>query len=101
MICLLIQSTFLQLLSSHIGHVQISQVPLRDNPIDEGELNHDFILKKLAPHYNDFIGLEYFSKSSRLKSLLFSLCLVVFITDYSTDNFEWLKKFSHAVEETK
>lgn len=72
---------YLELLSSHIGHVQISQVPLRDNPIDEGELNHDFILKKLAPHYNDFIGLEYFN--------------------YSTDNFEWLKKFSHAVEETK
>lgn len=64
----------LQLLSSHIGHVQISQVPLRDNPIDEGELNHDFILKKLAPHYNDFIGLEYFSKSSSFKSFLFSLC---------------------------
>lgn len=45
-----------------IGHVQISQVPLRDCPIHDGELNYDYILKALDIVYKDYIGLEYFSK---------------------------------------
>ncbi|KAJ6224735.1 hypothetical protein RDWZM_003280 [Blomia tropicalis] len=65
---------YLELLKNHIGHVQISQIPLRDCPIDEGELNHDFILKKLSTIYDDYIGLEYFN--------------------YATDNFEWVKKYT-------
>ena len=54
-------------------------MPLRDCPINEGELNHDFILKKLANVYNDYVGLEYFN--------------------YTTDSFEWVKKYANGAEE--
>lgn len=58
-----------QLLRDHIGHVQISQVPLRDSPLNEGELNHDYILGKISTIYDDFIGLEYYSKIEDLFQL--------------------------------
>nr|XP_027205694.1 putative hydroxypyruvate isomerase [Dermatophagoides pteronyssinus] len=65
---------YIDLLKDHIGHVQISQVPLRDNPFNDGELNHDFILRKLSTVYDDYIGLEYYS-------------------DHATDTFDWVKKY--------
>ena len=45
----------------YIGHVQVSQVPLRDCPVGDGEINHNFILKKINEVYKDYIGLEYIS----------------------------------------
>jgi hydroxypyruvate isomerase len=47
-----------------VGHVQISQTPKRDSPMSEdGEVNHRyFLLKLVAPFYQDFIGLEYNGK---------------------------------------
>jgi len=50
---------------SFVGHVQISQTPKRNCPMDEdGEVNHRYFLTKLVePFYNDFIGLEYNGRS--------------------------------------
>ena len=56
-----------------IGHVQVSQTPLRDCPLNEGEVNHGYILKKIAKVYDGIIGLEYNSTSS--------------------ESFSWLKDF--------
>ncbi|CAF1118413.1 unnamed protein product [Adineta steineri] len=59
-----------------VGHVQISQTPNRDCPVNEdGEVNHRYFLSKLIkPFYQDFIGLEY--------------------NDSSTASMTWLNEFS-------
>ncbi|XP_015785034.1 putative hydroxypyruvate isomerase [Tetranychus urticae] len=41
------------------GHVQISQVPLRDCPFNEGEINYRYVLEVLRKVHRGFIGLEY------------------------------------------
>lgn len=42
------------------GHVQISQAPLRDSPMNNGEINFDYFLSLIAKSgYNDYVGLEY------------------------------------------
>lgn len=55
-------SHYLELVRDHIGHVQVSQTPFRDSPMNDGEVNHDYLLKKISKVYDDYIGLEYFSK---------------------------------------
>jgi hydroxypyruvate isomerase len=43
-----------------IGHVQISQAPLRDSPMNIGEINFDYFLGLVAKSgYEGWIGLEY------------------------------------------
>lgn len=56
-----------------IGHVQVSQTPLRDCPMHAGEVNHAYILKKISKVYDGVVGLEYNSKSE--------------------DSFSWLNDF--------
>ncbi|XP_063910015.1 putative hydroxypyruvate isomerase [Zophobas morio] len=47
-------------LSGYIGHVQIAQVPNRNEPDTPGEVNYVYVLETLkALGYNDWIGLEY------------------------------------------
>ncbi|XP_060515991.1 putative hydroxypyruvate isomerase isoform X2 [Cylas formicarius] len=47
-------------LTSYIGHVQIAQVPGRNEPNTEGEINYKYIFDLLKQEgYNDWIGLEY------------------------------------------
>lgn len=47
-------------LMPHIGHVQIAQVPNRNEPNTSGEINYTYILDNLRKQgYDDFIGLEY------------------------------------------
>lgn len=46
--------------ADYIGHVQIAQVPNRNEPDTPGELNFPYILQTLQSlGYNDWIGLEY------------------------------------------
>ncbi|CAF0893241.1 unnamed protein product [Didymodactylos carnosus] len=49
----------IELLAPFVGHVQISQTPLRDCPMNNGEVNHKYFLQKIATFYHDYIGLEY------------------------------------------
>lgn len=47
-------------LKEYIGHVQIAQVPNRNEPDTPGELNFVYVLETLKTlGYNDWIGLEY------------------------------------------
>lgn len=47
-------------LMPYVGHVQIAQVPNRNEPNTPGEINYEYILKLLSEKgYNDWIGLEY------------------------------------------
>ncbi|XP_054162978.1 putative hydroxypyruvate isomerase [Oppia nitens] len=64
---------YIEALKPYIGHIQVSQVPLRDCPINEGEINHNYVLKQISQVYDDYVGLEYINKSD--------------------DSFEWLNKF--------
>ncbi len=52
----------------YVGHVQVSQTPERNCPMNEdGEVNHRYFLSKLiAPFYQDYVGLEYFGKTQVL-----------------------------------
>ncbi|XP_044755450.1 putative hydroxypyruvate isomerase [Coccinella septempunctata] len=57
-------------LMKYIGHVQIAQVPNRNEPNTDGELNYKYILDLLRKEgYTDWIGLEYKPKSDTLKGL--------------------------------
>lgn len=56
--------------SEAIGHVQVSQTPLRDCPMNPGEVNHVYILKKISKVYDGVIGLEYNSTSEESFSWL-------------------------------
>ncbi|XP_026332237.1 putative hydroxypyruvate isomerase [Hyposmocoma kahamanoa] len=47
-------------LMPYVGHVQIAQVPGRNEPNISGEINYEYILPQLEAHgYSDWIGLEY------------------------------------------
>ncbi|XP_047537455.1 putative hydroxypyruvate isomerase [Vanessa atalanta] len=47
-------------LMPYVGHVQIAQVPNRNEPNTPGEINYKYILEHLQRcGYNDWIGLEY------------------------------------------
>lgn len=44
----------------YVGHVQIAQVPERNEPDTPGEINYKYVLEQLASKgYTDWIGLEY------------------------------------------
>lgn len=44
----------------HVGHIQIAQVPYRNEPGTPGEIDYDFILRLLEKEgYAGWIGLEY------------------------------------------
>ncbi|RDD36829.1 putative hydroxypyruvate isomerase [Trichoplax sp. H2] len=61
-----------------IGHIQISQVPNRNEPDEIGEINYPYIfntLQKLG--YNGWIGCEYFPRGKTLEGL------------------EWAQKYLH------
>ena len=46
--------------SSFPGHVQVSQVPDRDEPWTEGEIDFDKVFKELVDSkYIGFVGFEY------------------------------------------
>lgn len=54
----------------HIGHVQLAQVPSRNEPDSEGELNYRYILRALeASGYNDWVGCEYKPKAGTVQGL--------------------------------
>ncbi|CAH2054457.1 unnamed protein product, partial [Iphiclides podalirius] len=47
-------------LMPYVGHVQIAQVPHRNEPDTPGEINYKYILENLESNgYHDWIGLEY------------------------------------------
>ncbi|CAG4966036.1 unnamed protein product [Parnassius apollo] len=47
-------------LMPYVGHVQIAQVPNRNEPDTPGEINYKYILEQLETNgYTDWIGLEY------------------------------------------
>ncbi|XP_022912693.2 putative hydroxypyruvate isomerase [Onthophagus taurus] len=47
-------------LLEHTGHIQIAQVPNRNEPNTDGEINYKYLLKLIQElGYNDWIGLEY------------------------------------------
>jgi len=49
-----------KLAGKNVGHVQISQLPLRAEPFAEGEINYAYIFKALQDlNYSGWIGLEY------------------------------------------
>eukprot|EP00112_Aurelia_sp_Birch-Aquarium-sp1_P012441 Seg2616.5 transcript_id=Seg2616.5/GoldUCD/mRNA.D3Y31 product="putative hydroxypyruvate isomerase" protein_id=Seg2616.5/GoldUCD/D3Y31 len=52
----------------HIGHIQISQVPDRNEPDANGEINYTFVFNHLLRiGYSGWIGCEYVPKGLRLK----------------------------------
>lgn len=55
-------TTIVNELKNETGHVQISQVPLRDSPINTGEINFDYFLNLISKGYSDYVGLEYNGK---------------------------------------
>ncbi|XP_033338504.1 hydroxypyruvate isomerase-like protein Gip [Megalopta genalis] len=57
-------------LMPYIGHVQIAQVPDRNEPDTPGEINYKYVLSILEMEgYNGYVGLEYRPKSSSVKGL--------------------------------
>ncbi|XP_008276374.1 putative hydroxypyruvate isomerase isoform X2 [Stegastes partitus] len=53
-----------------IGHVQIAQVPGRNEPDSAGELNYSYLFKTLETHgYQGYIGCEYKPLSSTAEGL--------------------------------
>lgn len=60
----------------YIGHIQVSQVPNRSEPNDDGEINYKYIFKLLQKlGYDQWIGCEY----------------TPILAPYET--FEWMKPF--------
>lgn len=55
-------------LAPYLGHVQIAQVPNRNEPDTDGEINYKFVLEHLANSgYDDWVGLEYKALGSKTK----------------------------------
>lgn len=53
-----------------IGHIQIAQVPDRNEPDTPGEINYKYVLSLLETlGYNGYIGLEYRPKLSTVEGL--------------------------------
>ncbi|XP_059620908.1 putative hydroxypyruvate isomerase [Phlebotomus argentipes] len=48
-----------------VGHVQIAQVPHRNEPSTPGEIDYEYVLRMLAEEgYNGWVGCEYHPKTS-------------------------------------
>lgn len=57
-------------LIDYIGHVQIAQVPNRNEPDTSGEINYPHVIESLAKNgYSDWIGLEYKPASDTVSGL--------------------------------
>ncbi|XP_013186263.2 putative hydroxypyruvate isomerase [Amyelois transitella] len=57
-------------LMPYVGHVQIAQVPNRNEPDTAGEIDYQYILQLLkASGYNDWVGLEYKPKGNTKEGL--------------------------------
>lgn len=53
------------------GHVQIAQLPGRDEPDNNGEVNFPFIFKLLSTlGYNGWVACEYIPRGERLFKIL-------------------------------
>nr|XP_023020926.1 putative hydroxypyruvate isomerase [Leptinotarsa decemlineata] len=65
-------------LKEYIGHIQIAQVPNRNEPDTEGEINYKYVLETIKKEgYDDWIGLEY-------KPLV-----------NTTEGLNWIRKFGY------
>ncbi|XP_053684666.1 putative hydroxypyruvate isomerase [Sabethes cyaneus] len=54
----------------YIGHVQLAQVPNRNEPDTDGELNYRYLLHALESNgYNDWVGCEYKPKAGTVQGL--------------------------------
>ena len=59
---------------SHVGHMQVSQVPVRNEPDSEGEINYPFVFQTLISlGYKKWIGCEYIPRGV-------SVCLRVMLS---------------------
>jgi len=57
-------------LFAYVGHIQIAQVPNRNEPDTAGELNFKYVFDTLdKAGYNDWIGLEYKPSTTTLEGL--------------------------------
>lgn len=57
-------------MAKYTGHVQIAQVPDRNEPDTPGEINYKYVIDTLVKNgYDDWIGLEYKPKSDPTKGL--------------------------------
>ena len=82
-------------MSSYVGHVQISQTPERDCPMNmDGEVNHRYFLSKVvAPFYQDYIGLEYNGENETLWKYLDHYDII--LVDSTHESLEWLNEFTN------
>ncbi|EEB15348.1 transient receptor potential locus C protein precursor, putative [Pediculus humanus corporis] len=63
-----------------VGHVQVAQVPNRNEPDTSGEIDYKYIFSTLEKlQYDQWIGLEYFPKSS------------------TVDGLKWIKEFGYTL----
>ncbi|XP_055532884.1 putative hydroxypyruvate isomerase isoform X2 [Wyeomyia smithii] len=54
----------------YIGHVQLAQVPSRNEPDTDGELNFRYVLRALEDNgYNDWVGCEYKPRAGTMQGL--------------------------------
>jgi len=61
---------------SHVGHMQVSQVPVRNEPDSEGEINYPFVFHTLTTlGYKNWIGCEYVPRGV-------SVCVCVLISQF-------------------
>lgn len=52
------------------GHVQIAQVPDRNEPDTPGEIDYQYVLSLLEKEgYEDYVGLEYKPKTSTFEGI--------------------------------
>lgn len=66
--------------AEYIGHVQIAQVPDRNEPDTVGEINYKYVLDLLSSNgYKDWIGLEYIPKAD------------------TVDGLKWIKDFGYTL----
>ncbi|KAI5633404.1 xylose isomerase-like TIM barrel domain-containing protein [Phthorimaea operculella] len=67
-------------LMPYVGHVQIAQVPHRNEPDTAGEVNYEYILQHLEScGYNDWVGLEYKPQAK------------------TTDGLKWITKYGYSL----
>ncbi|KAL4702704.1 hypothetical protein ACJJTC_011569 [Scirpophaga incertulas] len=67
-------------LIKYVGHVQVAQVPNRNEPDTFGEINYTYILKHLeSSGYHDWIGLEYKPASN------------------TNDGLKWIKSYGYSL----
>lgn len=52
------------------GHIQVAQVPDRNEPDTMGEIDYKYVFTLLEKlNYNDYIGLEYKPKTNSMDGL--------------------------------